>query len=68
MSLVQRVHSFLVQRHDSQEQPQELSKTAVQLYRCEPCSTTYIKETMESCPECGFAVETTPTARDLGFR
>lgn len=37
------------------------------LYTCPDCETTYVCETMESCPECGQPVESIPNERDLGL-
>lgn len=38
------------------------------LYKCSKCETTYISEEMESCPECGSAVDRRPSAAELGIR
>lgn len=69
MSIVQRVQEFLRREHDhTNQQTPEPSRHSAQLYRCTDCRTTYIDETMDSCPQCKTPVETIPTERDLGLR
>lgn len=41
--------------------------TSATLYKCPKCETTYISEEMESCPECGGAVDRRPSAAELGM-
>lgn len=41
--------------------------TSATLYKCPECETTYISEEMESCPECGGAVDQRPSAAELGM-
>ncbi|WP_254279198.1 hypothetical protein [Haloarcula marina] len=41
--------------------------TTTALWCCAECSKTFIVEEMDICPDCGSAVEQTPTERDLGL-
>jgi ABC-type ATPase with predicted acetyltransferase domain len=66
MSFVQRIQD-LFSTQEPTEQPQATSEPTVQLFRCEDCSTTYIAETLDECPECDSGVETTPSERELGL-
>jgi rRNA maturation endonuclease Nob1 len=43
------------------------SQEGSHLSRCSPCETTYITRKLETCPECGVALETIPNERDLGM-
>lgn len=56
----------LADERDSDTPPAE-DGTDTGLYVCPDCSTTYISDGMESCPDCGDAVTAVPTERDLGF-
>ncbi|MBV0924998.1 DUF2089 domain-containing protein [Halomicroarcula limicola] len=38
------------------------------LRTCPDCEKTFIVDEMDACPDCGTAVEVTPTERDLGLR
>lgn len=64
MSVLRRVRDILPA---NSEQPNVPEQPSTRLYRCDPCSRTYVSESMESCPECGETVETTPTGQDLGY-
>lgn len=37
------------------------------LFKCPECETTYISKEMQSCPECGCAVDRRPSADELGM-
>jgi rubrerythrin len=55
------------------DQPNELQKTqsnsdqSIDLYTCSNCTETYIKNSMEKCPQCDESVEPTPSFSDLGI-
>lgn len=40
---------------------------ASNLYRCDPCGTTYVSEGMDACSQCSASVERIPTEQDLGI-
>lgn len=43
------------------------SAETVDLYACPDCEVTYIKNDMETCPNCDCAVERTPSFAELGI-
>ena len=45
----------------------DVDRQSVDLYSCEDCSATYIKNDMKTCPSCDEPVESTPTFSDLGI-
>ncbi|GGN93482.1 MULTISPECIES: hypothetical protein [Haloarcula] len=47
----------------STDSPEDASS----LRTCPECEKTFIVSEMERCPDCGTAVEETPTERDLGL-
>ena len=51
---------------DDHETP-SVDRQSVDLYSCEDCSATYIKNDMATCPSCEEPVESTPTFDDLGI-
>lgn len=52
---------------DGTKVPESDGGTSAALYKCPECETTYISEEMESCPECGGAVDQRPSAAELGI-
>ncbi len=57
----------MLSRGDPEETPRsDGDHGETTLSTCPDCGTTYIGE-VESCSNCGGAVEETPTERDLGL-
>lgn len=52
---------------DEAETGDTVGTDAAGLYSCSSCGTTYISETMDTCPDCETAVESVPTEADLGM-
>lgn len=42
-------------------------RDSVDLYACPDCELTYIKDDMQSCPECGESVDPVPSFADVGI-
>lgn len=67
MDLIERVAALLDSQNGHRDDSEEPSRTESGLYRCPDCDTTYVSETMDSCPECRGTVESIPDERDLGM-
>jgi DNA-directed RNA polymerase subunit RPC12/RpoP len=68
MSITHQLRDFLTPSTEQQPDADGPStRDAVRLYRCSACETTYVSTDMEACSTCGTAVESVPTARDLGM-
>lgn len=69
MDLIERVTTLLDSQNGRRDNTDGTSsRTESGLYRCSDCETTYVSETMDSCPECRGPVESIPNERDLGMR
>jgi rubrerythrin len=56
-----------IQTAVSDQLPGNNEPLQTKLYSCTDCGVTYIASEMESCPECGTALEEVPSGADLGF-
>lgn len=67
--IVERIKGLFEGRKSADDAPETESDsdTSPSLYKCPDCETTYISEEMQSCPECGGAVEQRPSATELGM-
>lgn len=69
--MVSRILGRMEELFTTTESPGELQgaesdeSQSIDLYTCDDCKTTYIKNDMQSCPECGEAVDPTPSFAEL---
>ena len=66
-SLFRRVRSLFTPAEETGQHPDQPEPVSTSLRTCPDCEKTYIVEEMHDCPDCGTAVEETPTEHDLGF-
>ncbi len=66
--LGQVVELFTVADSRPESEPSDAKeRQPTPLYTCSDCSTTYITDEMDSCPQCGDDVERTPSFAELGI-